>query len=118
MLSQTIAQNISLNKPHWHQAIYLPETSERLPLASEEVPLEFSQKNKHSMIEVRQKCQVGASNITALKPQYALLTPHLTTAPSQPRQWSIKVNCCRNFASENTMAVGLATLRELSSCKF
>ena len=35
------------------------------------------------MIEVKDKCYVGVSNITALKPQYALLAPHLNTAPSQ-----------------------------------
>jgi len=31
------------------------------------------------MIEIKDKSTVGVSNITALKPQYALLTPQLNT---------------------------------------
>ena len=70
------------------------------------------------MIEVKDKFNVGVSNITALKPQYALLTPHLSTMPTKVKEWTLKVNNCRNFASENTMAVGLATLNDLNACKF
>ena len=62
------------------------------------------------MIEIKDKCRSGISNITALKPQYALLTPHLNTAPSQVKQWTLKVKNCRNLASENTMAVGLSSV--------
>lgn len=35
------------------------------------------------MIEIKDKFQRGVSNVTALKPQFALLTPHLTTNPNQ-----------------------------------
>ena len=56
-------------------------STDHLP-SSEDVKLEFSQKNKHNMIELKDRNKVGVSNITALKPQYALLAPHLNTAPS------------------------------------
>lgn len=35
------------------------------------------------MIEVKDKAKIGVSNVSALKPQYALLTPHLTTQPDE-----------------------------------
>jgi hypothetical protein len=42
----------------------------------------------------------------------------LNTHPSQAKEWSIKVNNCRNFASENTMAVGLAPESDLKNVNF
>lgn len=61
------------------------------------------------MIQLQSKAKIGISNITALKPQYALLTPHLSTMPTEVKEWTIKINNCRNFASENTIGIGLAT---------
>ena len=40
---------------------------------------------------------MGVSNITAMKPQYALPSPPLN--PHQAREWTFKINNCRNFAS-------------------
>lgn len=51
------------------------------------------------MIEIKGKNNIGISNITALKPQYALLTPHLNTSPTLTKEWTLKINNCRNFAS-------------------
>lgn len=34
------------------------------------------------MIEIKDKARVGRSNITALKPQYALLTPEVSLMPA------------------------------------
>jgi len=51
------------------------------------------------MIDLKNKATVGVSNITALKPQYALLTPHLNTKPNEVKEWAVKIHKCRNFAS-------------------
>lgn len=75
-------------------------------------------KNKHEMIEIKDKFKVGVSNVTALKPQFALLTPHLTNNPHQVREWTLKINNCRNFASENTMGIGLGTLNDIRDSHF
>lgn len=34
------------------------------------------------MIEVKSKSKISISNITALKPQYVLLTPHINPQPN------------------------------------
>ncbi len=62
------------------------------------------------MIDTNLEYNTGVSNITAIKPQYAMLTPHLNTSPMEVKEWTLKIKNCRNFASENTMGVGLATL--------
>jgi hypothetical protein len=41
------------------------------------------------MIEIREKGTAGVSNVTALKPQYALIAPHLGIKPQQVREWSL-----------------------------
>jgi hypothetical protein len=38
--------------------------------------------------------------------------------PSQVKEWTLNIKNCRNFASENTMGIGLATLGDLSNSKF
>ena len=71
------------------------------------------------MIEIKGKANIiSVSNITALKPQYALLTPHLNTHPISTKEWTLKINNCRNFASENTLAIGLATEKDLKTCNY
>ena len=70
------------------------------------------------MIEIKNKSTVGISNITALKPQYALLTPHLAVEPNKVKEWALKINNCRNFASENTLAVGLAFYNQIKNNNF
>jgi hypothetical protein len=70
------------------------------------------------MIDIKDKFSIGVSNITALKPQYALLTPQLTTEPTSAKEWTLKIKKCRNFASENTLGIGLVTLSDLQSCSF
>ena len=70
------------------------------------------------MIEIKGKANISVTNITALKPQYALLTPHLNTHPISTKEWTLKINNCRNFASENTLAIGLATEKDLKTCNY
>ena len=44
------------------------------------------------MIEIKGKANIiSVSNITALKPQYALLTPHLNTHPISTKEWTLKI---------------------------
>lgn len=70
------------------------------------------------MIEIKNKFQVGVSNVTALKPQFALLTPHLTTNPNEVKEWTLKINNCRNFASENTLGIGIGLLNDINESHF
>lgn len=70
------------------------------------------------MIQIKNKSTVGVSNITALKPQYALLTPHLNIEPNKCKEWVLKINNCRNFASENTLGIGLAYTNQIKNHNF
>jgi hypothetical protein len=46
------------------------------------VKYSFNSLKKHEMIEIKEKSKIGRSNITALKPQYALLTPQVSLMPA------------------------------------
>ena len=96
-LNQTIAQTMELRKPFWRDTLVPLEQPQAV--VPKDFKFTFSMKNKHQMIEVKDKFSIGISNITAIKPQYALLTPHLNALPTQAQQWTLKVNNCRNFAS-------------------
>ncbi len=81
----------------------------------------FSNVHKHDKLIIADKDKQSTikSNITALKPQYALICPSVDYQPQKEQNWSIKIKACRNFASsKNTIAVGLCALNEVEAEKF
>jgi hypothetical protein len=76
----------------------------------------FSNVYKHENLNIldNEKRSIIKSNVTASKPQYALICPSVDYQPLKEQNWSIKINSCRNFASsKNTIAVGLCSLNEI-----
>jgi hypothetical protein len=84
------------------------------PEKQNETPLfVFSNVLKHENLKIldKDKQSVIKSNVTALKPQYALICPSVEFKPQKEQNWSIKINSCRNFASsKNTIAIGICSL--------
>ena len=58
------------------------------------------------------------SNIQREKHQYALGWPNLNSEPLMIKKWFLKVKNCRDFASENTMAVGISKLSDMKLSGF
>ena len=84
---------------------------------SPEVSYRFS-KYKHEMLTSKNEGSIVVSSISALKPQYALAWPNLNLEPQKSKEWSLKVNDCRNFASANTMGVGVAKLGDMKLANY
>jgi hypothetical protein len=73
----------------------------------------FSNVYKHDKLSILDEAKRSTlkSNITALKPQYALICPSMDYNPQKQQNWSIKIKNCRNFSSsKNTIALGLCSL--------
>ncbi len=87
-----------------------------------EIPLfVFSNVHKHDKLTIldKEKQSTIKSNVTALKPQYALICPSIDYQPQKQQNWSIKIKACRNFSSsKNTIAVGLCSLDQVMGQNF
>ena len=70
------------------------------------------------MLTLKDEGTTVVSNITALKPQFALVWPNLNCQPQRTQEWSIKINNCRNFASANTMGLGIGKLSDLKLANY
>lgn len=84
---------------------------------STEMGYRFS-KYRHEMLTSKNEGSAVVSSISALKPQYALAWPNLNLEPQKSKEWSLKINDCRNFASANTMGVGVAKLSDMKLANY
>lgn len=58
------------------------------------------------------------SDCTAASYHYAMAWPNLNNEPQKIKEWSMKILKCRDFASKNTMALGIGRLSDLKLAKF
>ena len=75
-------------------------------------------KHRHQQIKLEEGGLSAISTVNAMKPQYALAWPNLNLEPMKTKEWSIKIKRCRDFASKNTMAVGIARFSDLKLANF
>lgn len=82
-LNKTLAETQTQQKTYWRKTLLStsPENDKNKEI-EDSLNLTFHHLKKHDMIDLKEKAKIGVSNISALKPQYALLTPHLNTYPT------------------------------------
>ena len=82
-MNKTLTKSLQQEKQYWRKTLVKTNDEEsRQQYTSKDVKYSFNSLKKHEMIEIKEKSKIGRSNITALKPQYALLTPQVSLMPA------------------------------------